>query len=139
MTEIVRVTAGVLRNRDRVLICQRRPGDRHGGQWEFPGGKAEPGEDLVSCVRRELDEELGIEVDVGPVLWRTRHTYPDRRLIDLTFFLIPTFRRMITNRVFAAVRWVRVGALGRYDFLEADRRFVQRLDKVGLEGSDFAE
>ena len=56
----IKVTAAVIRNGERVLICKRPVGKRHGGLWEFPGGKVEPGETLFDCIVRECREELSI-------------------------------------------------------------------------------
>jgi len=58
----VRVLAAVIRRGDRYLLCQRPAQKRHGGLWEFPGGKLEAGEALLDAARRELKEELGVEV-----------------------------------------------------------------------------
>jgi 8-oxo-dGTP diphosphatase len=58
----IRVIAAVIRRDDRLLVCQRPPHKRHGGLWEFPGGKSEPGESDEDAARRELREELGVEV-----------------------------------------------------------------------------
>ena len=55
------VTAGIILNGDRILICQRHHSDAYGMQWEFPGGKVHPGEGLKEALRRELAEELSIE------------------------------------------------------------------------------
>ena len=64
----IRVIAAVIRRGDRVLVCQRPAHKRHGGLWEFPGGKLEPGEDIESAARRELAEELNVRVThVGDV------------------------------------------------------------------------
>jgi mutator protein MutT len=52
----------VIRRGDRVLLCKRPSHKRHGGLWEFPGGKLEPGESLLDAARRELSEELGLQV-----------------------------------------------------------------------------
>lgn len=57
-----RVIACVIRDGDRYLVCQRPAHKRHGGLWEFPGGKAEPNESDEHAAARELDEELGIEL-----------------------------------------------------------------------------
>ncbi|MBC7224031.1 MAG: NUDIX domain-containing protein, partial [Anaerolineae bacterium] len=62
------VVAAVLVRDGRVLLAQRRPEDMLGGMWEFPGGKREPGETLRECLRRELQEELGLRVRVGEEL-----------------------------------------------------------------------
>src|SRR3954469_8169702 len=59
----VRVIAAVIGRDDRLLVCQRPPHKRHGGLWEFPGGKLEPGEDDEGAARRELAEELGLHVE----------------------------------------------------------------------------
>ena len=127
MRKLIEVTAGVIPHDGRVLVCQRPPGGHHPGKWEFPGGKLEPGEYLAACMRRELEEELGIEATVGPVLWQTRHQYPNRSPIELTFFLIPHYERAIANRVFAATEWVLIDGLASVDFLDGDREFLAQL------------
>lgn len=58
----IRVIAAVVSRGDTLLVCQRPLYKRHGGLWEFPGGKCEPGESNVAAARRELREELGVEV-----------------------------------------------------------------------------
>lgn len=57
-----RVLAAVVQRRGTYLVCQRPAHKRHGGLWEFPGGKLEPGETLLDAARRELTEELGVNV-----------------------------------------------------------------------------
>lgn len=69
----VRVVAAVLRRGNRVMVCQRPLHKRHGGLWEFPGGKLEPDESIPSAVQRELAEELAVEVvSVGSLLFSTQ-------------------------------------------------------------------
>lgn len=80
----IEVTAAVLRDAaGRVLLCRRT--GRHAGEWEFPGGKREPGECLDACVKRELREELGVEISVGRVLATFAQPDGDREL-RFTFF-----------------------------------------------------
>ena len=57
----IRVVAAVVARGDRLLVCRRPPHKRHGGLWEFPGGKLDAGESDADAVRRELREELGVE------------------------------------------------------------------------------
>jgi mutator protein MutT len=65
-----RVVAAVVRRGETVLVCQRPAHKRHGGLWEFPGGKCEPGESDAAAVRRELHEELGVDATLlGPALF----------------------------------------------------------------------
>jgi mutator protein MutT len=59
---VIRVLAAVIRRGDDYLLCRRPAHKRHGGLWEFPGGKLEAGESLLDAARRELMEELGVEV-----------------------------------------------------------------------------
>jgi 8-oxo-dGTP diphosphatase len=69
----IRVVAAVITRQDRVLICLRPAHKRHGGLWEFPGGKIEPGETLFQAAEREMAEELAVRVlSVGPVEFSIR-------------------------------------------------------------------
>jgi 8-oxo-dGTP diphosphatase len=120
------VTAGILKDGDRILICQRRRSDAYGLQWEFPGGKVRDGEDLKGSLRRELAEELSIEAEVGEEVFRLRHRYPDR-YVEVVFFVVPSHRGTVHNRVFEAVAWAPRKELPSYDFLEADRELVNRI------------
>ena len=129
----IQVAAGVIVRAGTVLVCQRAAGTSHAGKWEFPGGKLEPGESLEACLHRELQEELGIDATVGEVLWRTRHQYPGRKPVALTFFAVPCFVGAAVNRVFADIRWVPIAALAAVDFLDADRGFVAHLSSGRLE------
>jgi A/G-specific adenine glycosylase len=72
----LQVGAGVVwRDSETFLIARRKEEGMLGGLWEFPGGKLEQGEAMAGCIRRELREELDIEVDVGEHLTHVRHTY----------------------------------------------------------------
>jgi mutator protein MutT len=63
----IRVVAAVIEREGRLLVCQRAPLKRHGGLWEFPGGKVDVGETDFEAVERELSEELGVmTLEVGP-------------------------------------------------------------------------
>ncbi len=65
---LIRVVACVIEREGRLLVCRRPSHKRHGGLWEFPGGKLEEGETPLEAARRELGEELGIAVTgVGPM------------------------------------------------------------------------
>ena len=121
------VTAGILTDEDRVLICQRRAGARFGLKWEFPGGKVEDGESPEACLRRELLEELSIEAEVGPEIYRTEHRYPDGFAVRLLFFRILRYAGAPENHAFERIVWARREELAGYDFLEADRELVERM------------
>jgi 8-oxo-dGTP diphosphatase len=93
------VVAGIIRRDDRILICQRRRSDAYGLQWEFPGGKVEDEEQLPAALRRELEEELTIQADVGAEVFRLRHHYPDR-YVEVVFFALENYRGEVCNQVF---------------------------------------
>ena len=122
------VVAGIIQKNERLLICQRHRSDAYGMQWEFPGGKAEDGEALPVVLRRELAEELGIQVDVGEEVHRLRHVYPDR-YVEVVFFTVADFRGEVCNNVFESVEWAPRAALPEFNFLEADRELVKRIAK----------
>src|SRR6185437_4705277 len=84
------VAALILRGKE-VLICQRKAGTAMGLQWEFPGGKIEPGESPEQALRRELEEELGIEASVGPYIAEVLHNYRNGGSIHLRFFAVHRF------------------------------------------------
>ena len=71
MSSPIRVVAGVMEGHEpgHVLVFRRAPDSSHGGRWEFPGGKVEAGESDAEALRRELREELELEVQVGSHLW----------------------------------------------------------------------
>ena len=126
------VVAGLLFHEGRLLICQRSPDGQFPNQWEFPGGKIEPGEDPQEALRRELQEELGIVAEIGEEVWRTEHQYPGHPPVSLLFFVVRRFEGAIENRVFQQVCWVSPHELLQHDFLEADRGLIQKLAAGGV-------
>ena len=129
----VLVAAGIIRNGDRILICQRKRSDRYGLQWEFPGRKVQDGEELKGALRRELAEELAIQAEVGEEIYRLVHRYPDR-YVEVVFFGVLSFKGQVENRVFEAIEWAPQVRLPNYDFLEADRELVSRLARGEILG-----
>ena len=121
------VVAAVIERAGRVLICQRKAGQRYAGKWEFPGGKVEPGEEFALALVRELAEELSISATIGEEIVRYRYTYPGRSPIQLVFFRVVEFDGEPVNRVFEQIRWEEIASLPAYDFLEGDIEFVKSL------------
>jgi 8-oxo-dGTP diphosphatase len=121
------VVAALMLRGDEVLICQRRPDQPMALQWEFPGGKIEPGEGPEQALARELNEELGIDATIGQRVTHIRHNYRHGGAVDLQFFAVYEFRGEIENRIFKEVRWVKLEDLPSYDFLVADRGLIKDL------------
>jgi 8-oxo-dGTP diphosphatase len=123
----VHVVAAVVVQGDRVLSCRRAAGKASAGQWEFPGGKVEPGEDSASALRRELAEELGIDVMPGTVLVRSTTQVGDA-LIDLECRWA-TLRgdAPVSSTDHDALRWLRADELAGLDWCAPDLDAVRRL------------
>jgi 8-oxo-dGTP diphosphatase len=123
---VIEVAAGVVVRGGRMLLTQRRPSDHLGGLWEFPGGKREAGESFEDCLRRELREELGIRVTVGPLLESITHGYPEKT-VHLRFFQCGLPQGEPRAIGCQAIAWVAAGELDRYPLPAADQRLLARL------------
>ncbi len=121
------MVAALIVREEEILICQRTAEQTMPLKWEFPGGKVEPGEELRAALRRELDEELGIDATIGIRVAVIRHTYKGGNAVELHFYRVDHFEREIENRIFHDVRWVERKELSSYDFLAADIAFVKKI------------
>jgi mutator protein MutT len=130
MTEpTIRVVAAVVGRGERLLVCRRPPHKRHGGLWEFPGGKCEPGESDVDAVRRELREELGVEA--------TAVGEEDFAIVDpgspfLIAFVPATIAGEPTCHEHTALAWGTPEELARLPLAPSDRRYVEELLERGV-------
>ena len=122
-----RVVAALILEDDRILACQRTRHQSMPLKWEFPGGKIEEGEQPRDALRRELEEELGIEANIGNQVARIHHEYPNGGAVELRFFEVRDYQGKIENRIFREVRWVERSKLSELDFLEADLTLVRDL------------
>lgn len=125
---LVDVTAAVIGGLDgRILVCSRPAGKHLAGKWEFPGGKIEPGETAEACIRREIREELGMEIAVGPVLTVMEHDY-GVKYVRVTFFLaVSDDAPSAKDR--QEFQWVTPDEIVSVDFLDADRPVAEEIQK----------
>jgi 8-oxo-dGTP diphosphatase len=122
------VVAALIEWDRKLLVCQRRRGDRFELLWEFPGGKKKPGETLEEALIRELQEELGVTAQIGSEIYRTQHEYIEmREPIELVFFAATAEPAQMQNRVFEQIQWRAPESLGELDFLPADRELIEKL------------
>lgn len=122
-----RVVAALIFQDGKILVCQRTRHQTMPLKWEFPGGKIEEGEQPRDALRRELDEELGINAKIGEEVARIRHDYKTGSSVELRFFVVREYKGEIENRIFRDLRWAERAELPSYDFLEADRELVKDL------------
>lgn len=126
---VIQVAAGLIIREGRYLIARRKRGTHLGGLWEFPGGKCEAGESLTDCLRRELLEELGVNVAV-PVPFRViRHEYPEKT-VELHFFHCVIRGGEARALDCEEIRWVMPDELAGYEFPPADRPLVDALRRL---------
>jgi 8-oxo-dGTP diphosphatase len=127
------VVAGLIIDRDdrRILITQRRADQPLPLQWEFPGGKVEPGEPPTAALVRELQEEIGVTVAVGRIWDVLFHAYPAFDLVMLVYVcrIVEGVPRAVEV---ADLAWVAAADLQRWDILPADRPLVERLGVENL-------
>ena len=123
------VTAAVIQRDGQVLIAQRPPQGLLGGLWEFPGGKVQPGEQLVACLQREIGEELGAEIEVGGALGVYRHAYTHFR-VTLHAFSCTLLDGEPRNLQHSALSWVAPTALRDYPMGKIDRLIANQLSEI---------
>jgi A/G-specific adenine glycosylase len=129
------VTAAVIRRGGDVLIAQRPQDGLLGGLWEFPGGKVEQGEDLVTGLRREIREELDVEIEIIGSLGVYEHAYTHFR-VTLHAFGCRLANGKPSPIAAVDLRWIAPGELGTFPMGKIDRQIADRitaeLDAPGL-------
>ena len=116
----------ILRN-PYLLIAQRKPGDSLAGYWEFPGGKLEDGEELGQCLRREVFEELRVEIEPRRILRQKIYQYPSKQL-RLHFVLCDWIRGKPVKHDCYDFKWAPPEGLRNYPFLPADADILYELN-----------
>jgi 8-oxo-dGTP diphosphatase len=124
---MLQVVAGIIERGGSILVGQRTPAQSHPLQWEFPGGKVEPGETPAQALTRELEEELGIRHAASGEITRYAFVYPGKSPIELIFLRVASFEGEPRNLVFHDIRWQPRLQLADLDFLEGDRDFLHGL------------
>ncbi len=123
-----RIGVGVIWDGDhqRILIDRRLPNGELAEYWEFPGGKIEPNEDAIACIKREIQEELAIEVEVDDHLITINHEYETMHL-SLIVHHCTHLSGEPQAIACSEIRWVTVDELDSYRLPEANYQIVQAL------------
>ena len=110
----------------RLLIGERPQGKAYAGQWEFPGGKVEPGEAVFEALVREFRAELNLQVEAAHALFSCVHAYPDRQ-VELHFWRVTDYRGEAQGVEGQNLRWVHSDDLASVNFLEGNRALLEKI------------
>lgn len=124
------VAVGIIVNSNGELLIARRPaGKPHGHCWEFPGGKVEPGEAVFDALRRELKEEINIDVVTAQRWEQHFHTYPDYEVV-LHTYLIERYEGEPVGQEGQIVKWIPFSEVSQYEFPKANHSIIKSLDNL---------
>ena len=130
MKKPLRAVAGVIRRDDLILIGKRCHDDSYGGLWEFPGGKIEKGETDTECLRREIQEELGLDAEIGSLI-HVNHASPT---FELSVYHATLEEGEPQLREHDEFRWVTATQLHDFDMLPADDPVIEILNDSKKDG-----
>ncbi|WP_304226054.1 NUDIX domain-containing protein [Gracilinema caldarium] len=120
------VAAAILEQDGKVLIARRAPGQKQAGLWEFPGGKLEAGETPEQCLEREITEELGVKIKVGPFFAENLYSYRSGT-IRLMAYRARVLGGQLRLAVHSEVRWVSPLELLQHELSPADVKIARLL------------
>lgn len=124
----IEVVAAILHQNGRYLATQRGYGEFE-GMWEFPGGKIEPGEIQEDALKREIQEELGIEIIIEKQLCTTEYDYPSFHL-SMNCFLCSISAGEIELREHKSARWLTTEQMNTLEWLPADIKIIELLKQL---------
>jgi len=121
---MMHTVVGIITNaRQEILISERPLHKSFGGLWEFPGGKVEPNEDPLAALKRELKEELGIEVRSANPFWQGYHHYPEYTVL-LDVWQVLQFSKDPVGLEGQKIQWVTFQKLNQYPFLSGNQDII---------------
>jgi 8-oxo-dGTP diphosphatase len=133
--DYISVTAAVI-EKDRKVLIARRKRPFMGYFWEFPGGKLEDNETLHECLKREIREELAIEIEVGPLVSLNKHVLNCQSAIALYAYRARFISGNIELNDHEEIKWVLPEDLTKYDFPDPDRLIAKKVFSLLTNKSD---
>jgi 8-oxo-dGTP diphosphatase len=126
----MKVTCALILSENKILAVQRGQVQHHAGKWEFPGGKVKENESYEECLKRELREELNIEVIIHDKLDTVFHNYPEFK-IELIPFVCEVSKGSLMLKEHAALKWCTFDEFENLDFSTADELLIRGIKKAG--------
>lgn len=123
---MIDVVAALFKDKDKVLIAKRLKG-KYAGMWEFPGGKVEKGEKSEETLKREIKEELNLDIKKLKFITQIEYEYPDIKLNLILYEVIDFSGDLILND-HSEVKWVKKEDLRNYDLLPADVKLLEIME-----------
>lgn len=123
---MVEVTAAIIRDNEKILICQRPKGKNCELLWEFPGGKIEPDETGEQCIVREIQEELGVTIHVTKKFTDVIYEYPDRA-VHLHFYLAEIESGNLVCKEHNSLAWISKEDIPNFQFCPADAKMLSSI------------
>lgn len=128
---MINVVAALIWQDDKILICKRPKHKSLPLMWEFPGGKIEDGETTHGALKREIKEELDVEIITGYTLGNTIYHYEDFS-VCLTFINAVIVSGKLKSLEHEEIKWVNISELGAHEFCSADEEILDKLKIVHL-------
>ena len=123
--KVIEVVAAIIQ-RDRAYFATQRGYGEFEGMWEFPGGKIEPGESSEDALKREIQEELGVDIVIEDLLCTTEYDYPSFHL-TMHCYLCSIASGEIELREHKSARWLIPETLNNVEWLPADKELLEKL------------
>jgi len=126
LDSFILVVAAVFHRKREVALLRRGPGSSGCGHWEFPGGKVEAGESESQALQREIHEELGVRIEVGPLVGESFYRYPAKN-IHLRFYWVKDAGENFVLTEHDAFQWIEVDRIDLRILSEGDREIVKTI------------
>jgi len=123
---MIDVVAAVIIKDGKVLLAKRPKNKHQGGKWEFPGGKIEPDEKPLEALKREIKEEINLEIFDASLLHIVEHHYPDKS-VRILFFNVHAFNGEAKGLEGQEVKWLAIKEASELEFPEANRNMIAQL------------